>query len=128
MKTGDFSLMADENVDAEVISFLRNHGFDVLDVREANFHGTTDLDLLRLAVGQQRLIVTHDGDFGMLAIRQGEPVIGIIYIRPGHISPAFTIETIRTILDRNPEVEAPFLLVARRKATTVTIRLRNLEG
>jgi len=36
-------------------------------------------------------IQTHDSDFGALAIHQGEPVIGEVNLRPGHISPRFTI-------------------------------------
>jgi predicted nuclease of predicted toxin-antitoxin system len=34
-------------------------------------------------------VLTRDGDFGTLAIHAGEPVTGIVYLRPGHISALF---------------------------------------
>jgi predicted nuclease of predicted toxin-antitoxin system len=40
----------------------------MLDVVEAGLQGSTDVDLLRLAAEQKRVVVTHDADFGTLAI------------------------------------------------------------
>jgi len=40
--------------------------------------GADDLTVLRLAYTQQRVILTHDSDFGTLAVARGEPVIGLV--------------------------------------------------
>ena len=127
MKLTDFPLLTDENIDPAIVHFLRDRGFDVFDVVEAGLFGASDADLMRRAKSETRMIVTHDSDFGTLAILQGEPVIGVIYLRPGHIDPQFTIGTLETLLDADPQVEVPFLLVARRRGNFVTIRIRHLD-
>src|SRR5208283_2477686 len=114
MKLREFPLLTDENLDPDVVASLRQLGFDVLDVVEGGLQGSTDVDLLRLAAAQGRVIVTHDADFGTLAIHQNEPLVGLVYLRPGHIDPQFTTETVRTILTTDPDVLPPFVLVAKR--------------
>ncbi len=126
MKLRDFGLLTDENIDADVVAFLRQTGFDVWDVCDNGLQGTTDVDLLRRAFADNRIIVTHDADFGTLAVLGGEPVIGIVFLRPGHIDPQFTIKTIEAVLAADPDVTPPFLLVAKRTGTSVAIRVRAL--
>lgn len=65
-----FPLLTDENIDPDVVAGLRRLGFDVLDVVESGRAGVGDVELLRWAVSQGRVIVTHDADFGTLAILQ----------------------------------------------------------
>jgi predicted nuclease of predicted toxin-antitoxin system len=126
MKLRDFGLLTDENIDPDVIAFLRQASFDVWDVCENGMQGCSDFDLLRRGCADNRVIVTHDADFGTLTILGGEPVIGILYLRPGHIDPQFTIETIKAVLAADPDVSPPFLVVAKRSATSVSIRVRFL--
>jgi predicted nuclease of predicted toxin-antitoxin system len=85
------------------------------------------LRALQRAVAENRIIVTPDADFGALAIQAGEPVIGILYLRPGHIDPQFTIETIRTALNADRDLTPPFVLVAKRSGHKVAIRIRDLS-
>ena len=126
MKLRDFGLLTDENLDPDVVAFLRQQGFDVSDVCDDGLQGLTDIALLQRAVAANRVVVTHDPDFGRLAILQKEPVVGIMFLRPGHIDPQFTIETLQSVLSADPEVTPPFLIVARRKGLKVTIRIRLL--
>ena len=42
----DFSLLTDENIHPDVVTYLRNKGFDVLDVKEQGWHGKKDTDIL----------------------------------------------------------------------------------
>lgn len=126
MKLRDFGLLTDENLDPDVVAFLRRQGFDVSDVCEDGLQGSTDVALLQRAVAANRVVVTHDPDFGTLAILQKEPVVGILFLRPGHIDPQFTIETLQSVLSANPDVTPPFVIVARRKGIKVTIRVRLL--
>ncbi len=126
MKLRDFPLLSDENLDPVVITHLRQVGFDVLDVVESGMQCAADVDLLRLATAQGREVVTHDADFGNLAIHQNEPVVGMFFPRPGHIDAAFTVETIQAVLSTDPDVTPPFILVAKRTVKTVTMRIRHL--
>ena len=127
MTLDDAAFLADENIHPEVVAYLRQRGFDVLDVKEeAHLHGTADVDLIRTAVASQRIILTHDSDFGALAVFAGEPVVGIVCIRPGHIDPAFTVGTMKALLNQKLNLDAPFLIVAQRTRDSVAIRLRTL--
>ena len=63
MKLRDFPLLTDENLDADVVSHLRQLGFDVFDVVGSGLQGAADIDLLRQATAEGRVVVTHDGDF-----------------------------------------------------------------
>jgi predicted nuclease of predicted toxin-antitoxin system len=126
VKLRDFGLLTDENIDPDVIAFLRQNGFDVWGVCDNGMQGSTDVDLLRRAHADNRVAVTHDADFGTLAVLGGEPVVGILYLRPGHIDPQFTIQTIETVLKVDPDVAPPFLLVAKRAGNSVAIRIRAL--
>jgi predicted nuclease of predicted toxin-antitoxin system len=51
-----------------VIDWLRNQGLDVLTVHEANLAAADDQNVLPLAHTQHRVVVTHDSDFGTLAV------------------------------------------------------------
>ena len=126
MKLREFPLLTDENLDPDVVASSRQSGFDVIDVVESGLQGSTDVDLLRLAASQVRVVVTHDADFGTLAIHQNEPLVGLIYLRPGHINPRFTIETIHSVLSTDPEVLPPFMLIAKRVGNNITIRIRHV--
>ena len=126
MKLLDFPLLADENIHPDVVRFLQEQGCDVVAVRESQLVGSTDEELLRTAVSENRLVLTHDSDFGTLAVLQGKPVVGIVYLRPGHIEPDFTIQTIRAILRQEQDLSPPFVLVSQRIADDVRLRLRTL--
>jgi predicted nuclease of predicted toxin-antitoxin system len=120
----DFRLLTDENIAAEVVEFLRTEGFKVLDVKEAGLIGSTDEELLQRSVREQSVVITHDPDFGLLAVAAGEPFVGLLYLRPGHITARRTIESIEAVLRRNFELQPPFIIVAQRTGDQIRIRLR----
>jgi predicted nuclease of predicted toxin-antitoxin system len=120
----EFAVLADENIHPKVVEYLQGRGLDVARVQEFNI--ATDVNILRFANETGRVVLTHDGDFGLLAVRGGEPVLGIVYLRPGHIRPEFTIATLQTLLDAAPELTPPFMLVAGRTGDKVRIRVRSL--
>jgi predicted nuclease of predicted toxin-antitoxin system len=122
----DFPLFADENVHPEVVRFLRKRGYDIQSVAEEGRFGQSDADVLRLAHAAGRVVLTHDSDFGTLAIAQGEPFTGIVYLRPGHIRPEFTVETLEAIAAQKHDVRSPFIVVAFHSEQTVRIRIRQL--
>ena len=128
MKLREFRLLTDENVDPEVVAWLRGVGFDVFDVCENSLQGSLDVDLLRRAVADNRVVVTHDADFGTLAVHQNEPIVGLVYLRPGHIDAQFTIGTMQALLTADPDVTPPFLLIAKRSDRGVTIRVRHITS
>ena len=122
----DFALLTDENISPPVVSFLRANGFDVLDVKENGLIGTSDVDLIRLSIEKERVLVTHDQDFGALAFLDREPFLGILFLRPGHISPDHTIDSLRSMLAADLDLQPPFVVVAENSGTNIRFRLRLL--
>jgi len=125
MKALGFPLLADENVHPDVIVFLREAGLDVASVSEQGQFGLPDTQVLQQATEIGRVVLTHDSDFGGMAVF-GAKFIGIIYLRPGHIQADFTIKTLEAIRGKAPDVTPPFILVAERTGDTVKIRVRQL--
>ena len=125
MKALDFPLLADENILPDVIAFLRKIGLDVKSVAEQGLFGLPDTEVLKQALESSRVVLTHDSDFGGMAVF-GAKFIGIIYLRPGHIQAEFTVKTLEAIRDNAPDVTPPFILVAERTGDTVKIRVRQL--
>lgn len=125
MKALDFPLLADENVNPEVVAFLRKAGLDVQSIAEQGKFGIPDIQVLQQATEVGRVVLTHDSDFGGMAV-SGAKFIGIIYLRPGHIRADFTIKTLEAIRSKALEVTPPFILVAERTGDTVKIRVRQL--
>ncbi|MCX7045336.1 MAG: DUF5615 family PIN-like protein [Candidatus Sumerlaeota bacterium] len=73
-------LLADENMYAEIVAWLREQGHDVFWAAR-NSPGADDEDLLHLAHKQNRVILTNDLDFGELVIRHRFRALGVILIR-----------------------------------------------
>jgi len=68
-------LIADENVTGTVIETLRHRGHDVLAVKES-LRSQPDEAILARAQAEQRILITHDKDFGELAYRTRLPASG----------------------------------------------------
>ena len=65
-------VIANENVTGTVVRKLRQHGHDVLSVKES-MQGADDRSILQRAETDLRLIITQDKDFGELAYRYRLP-------------------------------------------------------
>jgi predicted nuclease of predicted toxin-antitoxin system len=126
VKPFDFPLLADENIHPDVISFLRRNGHEIQSLSDRGSLGLDDDSVMEFAYQEKRVILTHDSDFGRLAITQGQAFVGIIYLRPGHIRSEFTLETLRAVETRVQDVMPPFILVAERSGKRIHIRIRRL--
>jgi predicted nuclease of predicted toxin-antitoxin system len=126
LKLHEFPILTDENIHREVVAYLRQRGCDVVDVQESGLIGSEDSAILQAALSQNRIVVTHDADFGALAIAALEPIVGVVFLRPGHIDPKFTIGTLQALFERDVDLTPPFIIVARRTRQEVSIRIRLL--
>lgn len=72
--------VADENVDASIVSALREAGHSVWYVAEES-QGILDDDVLRKAASENALLLTSDKDFGDLVFRQGRAAAGVLLLR-----------------------------------------------
>lgn len=125
MKPLDFPLLADENIHPKIIDTLITLGGDVRSILTEGFAGQEDRKILRHAHSRGWVVLTHDSDFGTLAIRKGEPYTGIIYVRPGHIAPEFVLEVLEAVRTLPVESSPPFVIVAERRERLVRVRVRS---
>jgi predicted nuclease of predicted toxin-antitoxin system len=124
VKPLDFPLLSDENIAPDVVHGLRARGCDLRTAWDEQLIGRPDVDVLECATRQRRVVVTHDLAFGRSAIRTGTSFVGVIYLRPGHISAAFVLAVIDALRDSNVEVQPPFIVVAERQQSVVRVRAR----
>lgn len=92
--------LADESVDKPIVTMLRNEGFDIDYVLELN-PGADDETILDLAWSQQRILITHDKDFGELVFRLHQPHHGIVLIRLEGYTPQFKAEIVTQFLQQH---------------------------
>jgi predicted nuclease of predicted toxin-antitoxin system len=78
--------LADEDLHAGLIDGLqsREPAIDILDVKSAGLRGTTDPDLLELAAGQDRCLITHDRStmtrYFLERLSTGKPSSGVFIV------------------------------------------------
>ena len=73
---------------------------------------------LERATALHRVVVTHDLAFGKVEIRGGASFVGIVYLRPGHISAAFVLAVIDALRESSIDVQPAEHLGERRTAIT----------
>ena len=111
MKLQSIKILADENISPKVVKFLRDFGFDVIDVKEKNWHGSEDEKLLNIALEEKRFILSHDSDFGTLAINRGKKFYGIIFLRLKNSKSDNVINVLNQILQKNLDIHPGNILV-----------------
>jgi predicted nuclease of predicted toxin-antitoxin system len=71
--------LADESCDFAVVRTLRRAGFDVLCISESSPR-TEDSEVIRLALHEERILLTEDKDFGRLVYSHGHDTLGVIFL------------------------------------------------
>lgn len=106
-----------------MIRALRDRGHDVLSVKES-LRGTSDQQILAHAQAGQRVVVTHDKDFGELAFRCGLPAgSGIILFRLSGADPETDNRRVLEVLDSSVDWTGHFAVAADDR-----VRIRPLPG
>jgi len=72
--------LADESCDFAVVRALRDAGHDVAAVAELDA-GTEDGAVIERSVGEKRVLLTEDKDFGQLVFASRRPSAGVVFIR-----------------------------------------------
>ena len=82
-----------------------------------------DEEILARAHTDGRIVISHDRDFGALAVVAGKPFTGILYLRPAESQPEDTIARLNRFLNKDLPFKPPFIAVLQ----GTKIRVRNLE-
>ena len=104
-------LVADIDIAVSVIQFLRAQGVDVVAGREESWNRYEDRDILREAHAMNRFVLTHDSDFGTLAVHEGQTITGIIHLRPGNRPSSEVIADLQVLLNTEIDWTPPLIVV-----------------
>ncbi len=126
-KINEIKLLTDENIQPEVVAFLRKNKFDVVDIRELNYFGRPDDFIFKFANNEKRVIVTHDSDFGRLLFSKTFQFSGVIYLRPGHFDSKVSIKSLKILIAQNISINFPFIITIENNLQKVKIRMRELR-
>lgn len=114
-------LLADENIPSSVVRMLADEGYDILWVR-TEAPGISDIEVMKYACHDDRIILTYDKDFGELVVKDNiSPPAGIILFRLRLDNPARLAHRILDILKTRADWEGYFSVIEERK-----IRMRPL--
>lgn len=114
-------LLADENVPYAAVDLLRKRGHDILAISEMS-PSACDEDVMILAKGDGRILLTFDKDFGELAFSsRPQPSCGIVLFRIPLLSAEFIAKTNADVLDTRCDWSGYFAVVEPGR-----IRLREL--
>ncbi len=116
-------LCANENVPGDCVALLREHGHDVVWIREVA-SGLPDDQVLARALTEQRVLITFDKDFGDLVFRGGAAAsCGIVLFRIALPSAAHGARRVVAILESRNDWAGSYSV-----ADDVTVRLRPLPA
>src|SRR5919108_1691393 len=73
--------LADMGISPRVVSALREHGHDAVHLQERGLGRMTDGDILVKAREEERVLLTHDLDFGELLAASGDKLPSVIIFR-----------------------------------------------
>ncbi|VAX15820.1 hypothetical protein MNBD_NITROSPINAE03-549 [hydrothermal vent metagenome] len=73
-------ILADENIEWQIIERLRNAGHKVISISEEHA-GIVDGAVLEIANNEKALLLTADRDFGELVYRQKQVSSGVLLVR-----------------------------------------------
>src|SRR5215510_13835049 len=104
-------IIANENVSGTVIRKLRERGHDVVSVKES-MRAASDEVVLARAQSEQRLVLTHDKDFGELAFRYGlSASCGVVLFRLSGLDPDSDNQHMLHVLESRTDWEGHFAVV-----------------
>ena len=111
--------LVDESVHRGLAEFLRSLGHDVTIIGVDYPPSTVDLEVLAIAVRENRVLVSSDSDFGELVFADRQAHVGVVLLRLRDSDLNAIKARMNAALRIHPEISADFVVVTLR-----TIRRR----
>ena len=103
--------LADESCDFNLVRALRKAGHDVTAVCEISPRAG-DIEVIELAVREERVLLTEDKDFGQLVFAHGKEARGVVFLRyPVSVRQKLSQEVIRLIKQHGKKLAGCFVVV-----------------
>jgi predicted nuclease of predicted toxin-antitoxin system len=93
--------LADMGISLDVVTWLRAEGHEVDHLTERNLHKSSDSDILELARSEDRIVLTHDLDFGYLLAVSRSRLPSVIIFRLANMRPSNVIAHLHLALARH---------------------------
>jgi predicted nuclease of predicted toxin-antitoxin system len=106
--------LIDESVDVRIARHLIRRGHDPTTISANYSTGTTDREVLSLAVSERRVLITNDSDFGKLVFSELHTHAGVILLRLGPYADLHTkISRLDAALERLEDHPNAFIVVTK---------------
>jgi len=103
--------LADESCDFAIVRALREKGYDVLAVSGINPRAN-DSEVIKLAVRENRILLTEDKDFGQLVFSHRQKALGVIFLRfPTSARGQITKDVVRLVKQQGEKLIGSFVVV-----------------
>lgn len=103
--------LLDQNIDARLIPYLVSSGHDVVRIGREYPYDLADEEILALAYGARRIVITNDPDFGELVFLHGQAHTGVILFRLGGADLATKIARLTDVLNEHGDHLDRFIVV-----------------
>ncbi|OGB86640.1 hypothetical protein A3J41_03535 [candidate division TM6 bacterium RIFCSPHIGHO2_12_FULL_38_8] len=111
-------LLIDECVGPSVVRWLKEQNHDVVSIYD-DFAGMKDVHVLQKSVTENRILITHDKDFGELIFKKKYQHCGILFLKLLDQQPTSTMRILERIITKHSnDLRNNFVIV-----TEVNIRI-----
>lgn len=115
-------ILADENIDAHLVSILKSNGIPVISIKE-KYQGITDEEVIHLSKNPPRIILTEDKDFGEWVYAHREQDISVILLGyHAYESESIISILLSLLLSKGDDLYGKFTTITPQK-----IRIRSLK-
>ena len=94
--------IVDMGVSKKVEDWLSKNNYDIKAIRDID-PKMRDIDVLRLAVTEKRMVITMDKDFGELVFNSGLNHYGVLLLRLEEANSDKKVKTIQEILEKHED-------------------------
>lgn len=124
MRLSEVRWIADENIQSQVVDFLRQLGWDLESIQEKKWTSMPDVEILRYATQNKLGIITQDIDFGELIFKNKEPFHAVLRFWPGHYAAEVMMDHLPLLQNLELEVVIPFMVTAHIQPETLSVGVR----
>lgn len=115
-------LLLDMGLAQSTAVFLRSQGYDAVHLREEGLQRLPDDEIIEKARLEERIIVTHDLDFGRLIALSQSQLPSVITLRLDNMQPAHVTPYLNEVLSRfTTELEAGALVSVNEQAFRIRL-------
>ncbi|MEM6427789.1 MAG: DUF5615 family PIN-like protein [Deinococcota bacterium] len=115
--------LADMGISPKTVVFLNSQGYDATHLRDSNLERLADPEVLSKARDEQRILLTHDLDFGELLAASGADLPSVIIFRLQNMRPERVNKTMLALINSYEDVLTSGAILS---ITDTKVRIRGL--